>query len=286
MYLEHEIITDDNLTQIHFHASKASGDLVPAHWHNHLEVLFFTEGKMDACINDVSYELSPGDILIVNPGDIHSTHVLRESHYYLLQIPPVHLERIDADWKLLHFIEYLPLSLRSGSLNRELAGIFDQLSNLDAQREKGYQLLFLIQIYRFLYLLYTKGSTRLSAQSRSRTHRDFLRIEQSMEYVRENYHRQLTLAEIACHLSLTPEYFCRLFKKYTGQTFFTYVNQVRLLHFYQDLLQTGDSITLLMERNGITNYKVFIRTFKDAYGTTPQRLRKQHKESIASRGDT
>lgn len=286
MYLEHEIITDDNLTQLHFSASKSSGDLVPAHWHNHLEVLFFTDGKMDACINDVSYELSPGDILIVNPGDIHSTHVLRESHYYLLQVPPIHLERIDTDWKLLHFIEYLPLSPKSDSLNRELAGIFGQLSKLDTQREKGYQLLFLIQIYRFLYLLYTKGSTRLSAQSRNRTHRDFLRIEQSMEYVRQNYHRQFTLSEIAGHLSLTPEYFCRLFKKYTGQTFFTYVNQVRLLHFYQDLLQTGNSITLLMERNGITNYKVFIRTFKDAYGTTPQRLRKQHKESIAGRADT
>lgn len=281
MYLEHEIIADDTLTQLHFGAINTSGGLVPAHWHGHLEILLCTSGEMDACINDISYKLSVGDILIINPGDIHSTHVTRGGQYSLLQIPPVHLARIDADWELLHFTEFLPHSAANSSLNRELAGILHRLAELDTRREKGYQLLFLIEIYRFLYLLYTKGSTRLSIQSHSRTHRDFLRIQQSMEYVRQNYQRQFTLAEIAAHLSLSPEYFCRLFKKHTGQTFFTYVNQVRLLHFYQDLMQTGDSITLLMEKNGITNYKGFIRDFRDAYGDTPHRLRKRHKEVVA-----
>lgn len=98
-----------------------------------------------------------------------------------------------------------------------------------------------------------------------------------MQYVRKHYREQLSLNEVAAQLSITPEHFCRLFKKYTGQTFFTYVSQVRLLRFHQELIQTDESITFLLEKNGITNYKQFMRIFKEAYGTTPHRLRMKQK---------
>ncbi|MCQ4833424.1 helix-turn-helix domain-containing protein, partial [Hungatella sp. SL.1.14] len=67
---------------------------------------------------------------------------------------------------------------------------------------------------------------------------------------------------------------CRLFKKYTGQTFLAYVNSVRTMNFYEDLLKSDESITQLMVQNGLTNYKVFMRIFKEMYGTTPQKIRK------------
>ena len=277
MYCEHETINDDNLTQVYFSAVEDSNILVPAHWHRHLEVLYLTEGKMTAYINETSYELLPSDILIINPQDIHYTHALGDCRYYLLQIPSTHLERISMDWKLLHFSEYLPCHFSPDSLNSQLKGIFREFIDLDRKKEKGWHLLFLTRLYHFLYLLYTRGSSLLSVQNKNRTERDFLRIEQSMQYVRKHYREQISLNEIAVQLSVTPEYFCRLFKKYTGQTFFTYVSQVRLLRFYQELIQTDESITFLLEKNGITNYKQFMRMFKEAYGTTPHRLRMQQR---------
>lgn len=277
MNCEHETINDDNLTQVYFSAVNDFNLLVPAHWHRHLEVLFIIKGKMTAYINETCYELCASDILIINPQDIHYTHALGDCHYYLLQIPSAHLERISMDWKLLHFSEYLPHQNSLDSLNCQLSEIFQKFIELDLKREKGWQLIFLSQLYQFLYLLYTKSSTFLSIQNRNRTERDFLRIEQSMQYVRKHYREQLSLNEVAAQLSITPEHFCRLFKKYTGQTFFTYVSQVRLLRFHQELIQTDESITFLLEKNGITNYKQFMRIFKEAYGTTPHRLRMKQK---------
>lgn len=276
MYGSHETIWDDHLTQVRFSRVDASNDLILAHWHNHLEVLYLTGGHMTVCINETSYELVPSDILIVNPQDIHYTQAHGDSCYYLLQIPTVHLERISMDWRLIHFFEYIPCHSDSNSLNAGLSGILQEMIRLDQKRENGSHLLYLSQLYQFLYLLYTRGSSRLSVQNRNRTERDFQRIEQSMQFVRKNYRRPITLAEAAEHISVSPEYFCRLFKKYTGQTFFTYVSRVRLLYFYQELLHTDESITFLMERNGITNYKQFMRMFKEAYGTTPHKLRMQH----------
>lgn len=280
MNLSHETIKDDDLTQLYFATVDATNALLLAHWHNHLEIIYLIEGQMTAYINEVSYELSAGDILLVNPMDIHYTHAHGNCRYYLLQIPPTHLERITPDWKLLHFSEYIPYSAQTDSLSYGLCQLFTEFQRLDTTKEKGHHLLFLIHLYQLLYLLYTKDSSRLSAQSKSRTERDFLRIEQSMQYVKKNYRSQITLAGVSGYLCVTPEYFCRLFKKYTGQTFFTYVAQVRLHHFYQELLKTNESITFLLERNGITNYKQFMRMFKEAYGTTPHRLRTQNKNKL------
>lgn len=273
MSLSHEMIKDDNLTQFYFSEVDAENDLLPAHWHNHLEIICLNEGSMTAYINEKSYELTAGDILVVNPQDIHYTHAHGDCHYFLLQIPTVHLERISPDWKLVHFMEFIPFSSDKTALNNRLSSIFKELTRLNNTHENGYNLLLLIQLYQFLHLLYTKGSSILSAQRKSRTVRDFTRIEQSMQYAKKNFRRQISLAEIAEHIMVTPEYFCRLFKKYTGQTFFTYLAQIRLLNFYQDLMQTEESITYLLEKNGITNYKQFMIMFKEAYGTTPHRLR-------------
>lgn len=279
MNCEHETIHDDELTQVYFSSIENTDILVPAHWHQHLEVLYLTSGQMTASINETTYELHPSDILVVNPQDIHCTHALGDCHYYLLQIPSIHLERISTDWKLLHFSEYLPHTSSPDSLNFQLSEIFREFIELDQKREKGWHLLFFTRLYYFLYLLYTKGSSLLSIQNKKSTERDFQRIEQSMQYVRKHYREQITLNQIAELLCVTPEYFCRLFKKYTGQTFFTYVAQVRLLRFYQELMQTNESITFLLEKNGITNYKQFMRMFKETYGTTPHKLRMQQRGS-------
>lgn len=277
MNLSHEIIKDDDLTQLYFSRVEASNELLLPHWHHHLEIIYLEEGRMEGYINDISYEIFPGDILLVNPKDIHYTHVHGDCCYYLLQIPPLHLKRIDTDWKLIHFAEYFPRTSEENSSNFALAAVFEEFIHLSDKKEKGYQMLFLVQLYQLLYLLYTKESFLISAQKKSRTERDFLRIEQSMQFVKKNYRQQISLAEAAAQLSITPEYFCRLFKKYTGQTFLNYVSQIRLLHFYQDLLRTDESITFLLSRNGITNYKQFMRIFKEVYGTTPHRLRAEKK---------
>ena len=85
----------------------------------------------------------------------------------------------------------------------------------------------------------------------------------------------LSLSDISDRFALNPEYFCRFFKKNMGFTFLEYVNMVRLSHIYSDLMQTGDSITQIMERHGFINYKVFNRMFKEVYGCLPSKFRHQ-----------
>ena len=45
-------------------------------------------------------------------------------------------------------------------------------------------------------------------------------------------------------------------------SFLRYLNEVRVAHVYQDLVNTEEPISYIMEKNGFTNQKLFNRTFR------------------------
>ena len=57
-------------------------------------------------------------------------------------------------------------------------------------------------------------------------------------------------------------------------SFLNYLNEVRLAHVYHDLQTSDLPISEIMLQNGLTNQKLFNRTFKELYGCTPSEVRK------------
>ncbi|GEQ16314.1 MULTISPECIES: helix-turn-helix transcriptional regulator [Clostridium] len=50
------------------------------------------------------------------------------------------------------------------------------------------------------------------------------KLEPVLDYTKLNYNRAISIQEISDIAHLQPEYFCRKFKKYIGQTFLEYLN--------------------------------------------------------------
>lgn len=277
MNYTHELVQDDIELHLRFAVFDTRGEYFPAHWHNHLEILYIIEGSMSAYVNDHRYKLQSRDILIINPKEIHSTQFPGSIRYLLLQIPLDDLRRLLPDFETLQFNDYYPHETTGCKSSAKMETLLLGMKNEFEKRNDGYQLLFTSHFYEFLHELYTNHSIKLSAQSKNKAAKNLLRIERIMDYVKSHYKDPVTLDEIAGQLSISPEYFCRMFKKNTNQTFLEYVNTVRLVHFYNDLIHSNDSITYLLDQNGITNYKVFIRMFKKVYGTTPGKIRKDKR---------
>ena len=100
------------------------------------------------------------------------------------------------------------------------------------------------------------------------------RIRKVMSYVEEHYKENISLQDVSDLLGIGKEYFCRFFKKNMGLSFLQYLNEVRLSHIYQGLMDTDLPIAELMEENGFSNQKLFNRSFKELYGCTPSSVRK------------
>ena len=77
------------------------------------------------------------------------------------------------------------------------------------------------------------------------------RIRKVMSYVEEHYKENISLQDVSDLLGIGKEYFCRFFKKNMGISFLQYLNEVRLSHIYQRLMDTDLPVAELMEENGL-----------------------------------
>jgi len=273
--LRHEIIAHIDDLPVYFSSHRQSTQLVPSHWHKHVEVLYIANGNMTIILNTDTHLLRSGDIFVINSEYIHSTIVKDFAELFLLQIPYDFLDSSIRNMDFIHFREHF--SCLNLGKNNHFKTMQDQLLTMHkiySKKEDGYPFLFNSALNTFLYELYanfttSKSDTTLAASDKQREH-----LKKAIDYMSANYKEAISLQEIASHLALNQEYFCRMFKKNIGTTFLHYLNQIRLTHIYSDLLNTRDSITNLQERHGFTNYKVFNRMFKETYGCTPSQVRK------------
>lgn len=272
----HEIIASKTGLPVNFDIHKTYNQLVPSHWHNHLEILYIFHGTMYIVRNDEKYTINENELFVVNSGDIHLTRSPGYVEALLLQIPYELLNQSISAYKSIRFREYF-----SESEIPEFKSMVNELCTMRSlyeKKEDGYQFLFISCLNQFLHTLYIHYSIRENLEEKNKTVKHLSRLKEIIDYVEQNYSDPISLDKAASLAALNPEYFCRTFKKYTGFTFLEYVNLVRLTHIHSDLLETDDNITVIQERHGFTNYKVFNRMFKDAYGCTPSKLRStEHK---------
>ena len=100
------------------------------------------------------------------------------------------------------------------------------------------------------------------------------RVEQVIAFIRKNYHRKLTLAEMAATVHLSRFRLSHLFKIDTGTSPERFLSKVRLEEAKR--LLEGEFLTVkeVMNQVGISDPSYFTRRFKAAYGVTPAKCRR------------
>lgn len=95
-------------------------------------------------------------------------------------------------------------------------------------------------------------------------------IEQSIKYVRENYNKELSVAEVSTQLGLNCAYFCRLFKKNTGYTFVQYVTNYKI-HLAAHLFERYPmKVHEVANEVGYDDSNYFSLLFKKIMGIAPK----------------
>ena len=282
MEFKHELVKPNEDISVVFLTIEEHANIVPKHWHNHMEIIYILEGSLEVAINNSVYTVLKDQLIAISPRDIHSTINKHGNKSILLQIPYEFLENNIKDVQNLHFdctpyimdTEKIPYQKDIKLLLKSFAAFYDS-------KPLGYKLKTNSIIYDLLFILVNKFSTFIPQADIQNTVRYLDRLDLITKYVKSHYDNSISLDEISAHAGLNPEYFSRFFKKYMGMTFLNYLNSIRLQHFYIDLTNTDYSITELLEKNGFTNYKIFMKLFKETYGCTPKEARKLlHKKYL------
>jgi AraC-like DNA-binding protein len=99
------------------------------------------------------------------------------------------------------------------------------------------------------------------------------RLRRSVEFMHDNFARDLQLGEIAAAAYLSEYHFARLFKRITGQTPHAYLATLRVEHASRMLAETDLAISEVAERVGYQSASHFGKVFRTATGLTPTAYR-------------
>ena len=103
-------------------------------------------------------------------------------------------------------------------------------------------------------------------------------IQRAIDFLQENYSRELTLPIVAAHTGFSPDYFSRIFKEETGTNFSTYLTRLRLKKALELLMTTNMKVYEVSSEVGYTNMSYFSTVFKKEYGVNPFDFKNSSKQ--------
>jgi len=104
-------------------------------------------------------------------------------------------------------------------------------------------------------------------------------VKKAIEYIINNYEKDISLSSIAEKVNVSPQYLSKLFKEECGRGFTNYLNNIRIEQA-KLLLAEGVPLKNLAQSSGFNNYTYFFTVFKEVTGMTPQ----QYEKTILKEG--
>jgi AraC-like DNA-binding protein len=103
------------------------------------------------------------------------------------------------------------------------------------------------------------------------TENEGIRIGNIYNYIMQNYTEPITLEDVSKAAFMTSESFCRYFKKHTGNTFVTFLNEVRINEACKILnANKVESISAAAYQCGFKSITNFNRVFRSVTGKSPR----------------
>ncbi len=253
-------------------------EFVEMHLHDEAEFIKVYSGSMSVFANNTEYILTPGDIMMINRNVPHSTHLSKGIITGLLQI---RIEKFIANNDSPIFSVYCfvnenknPLVfLKKGDeitnkIDFLLTSIISEYSNNKTGNDifiNGYAHQLVGTLYR--YGIAEDYFSKISKKS-------IEKIVPVLEYIEENYSKQITLDELGNIMHLNPEYLSRKFKKTTSKNIFEYLNYVRIENSKKLLSNTDLSVLDVACEVGYNSISYFYRCFVKNCGCSPSVYRK------------
>ena len=128
-------------------------------------------------------------------------------------------------------------------------------------------------LYLFVDALVQTSSTRLSAQGNQL--KDFY-IQEAVNYIEQNYQRNLTVEEVADACRLNRSYFSKVFRDTMGESPQGFLLHYRMARAAQLLTESRLPISTISAMVSYPNQLHFSRAFKNVYGISPRDYRAKH----------
>ena len=283
---EFEVAADD-FGSITYLEHGSSSSLVRWHCHEEYELHIISASHGKVFIGDYVGNFAPGHIVLTGPNLPHNwisdcggcTEAVRDKVIKFDHTAFVRLHEVMPE------LAELTVLLRGSSYGLEFdsakASLYEPM--FDAVRDSQ----GLTRLIHFLGLLRALARDERRVQLSSREFCDYqpktsvYLVNQAIQYISQNYTRQLTLKDVSQHVGMpSSSAFSRFFHKSTGIKYIEFIKKLRVSKACEQLERSDNQITQICFDVGFANVANFNRHFLSIKGMTPRQYRERCKQKF------
>lgn len=259
-------------------AHKIDADLqyVSLHHHSFYEVNFLISGDVTYSIENRSYRIFPGDVIIISPKELHQVFIdVNSGPYerYTLWITPELLAQLSTkdtdlcscfDINKPHYSNLLKLShSQRNTMHTLLEETFQESGNSEFGAD-----CFINALLISLMVLINRFSSTNAIQPDSETRMNAL-VSEIISYINLHYGEPLSLEILSEKFHVSKYHLCHEFSNRMEISIYKYLQKKRLL-ISRQMLSQGMKPTEVFSACGFNDYTGFYRAFCAEYGMSPR----------------
>lgn len=246
------------------------------HSHQYNEIYFLQSGKCNVYIDNETYYLEDGSVLFI-PAFKEHTFIYPFTQDVKRTVLYISTEQLnwyfDGNFKKeidnLFINKHLQLTRKSFS---NLSNMFEKIQfekyNIDNMSES------LTKAYFFELIIYLIRCHRYTNNINQKTNLSNITIGEIVNFIEDNYNRQLTLPETAARFGISESGLTKKIKTFTNMTFKEYLTKTRIEAAKSLLISSEKNITDIAYECGYNSSNFFGDVFKKSVGMSPSSYRK------------
>ena len=251
----------------------------PPHWHTDIEVIMPITNNYTAVLRDTTYILEPGDIMIIPSGELHELSAPENGNRYIMLIDHAVLREVNGFDSI--YSKFFPCAVFRKKDNIEEHSILENILKQIVSENTRQLALYEASLHSLIIAFFVQaGRIQFSSietlnDVKAEKQQYYIDVFYNLcSYMNDHCTEDLTVDELATMTGFSTSQFIRLFKKFTGVTYYEYLTKRKISYAEVLLLDRTDlSISDIAMRSGFNSLATFNRVFKQNLNCTPSEYR-------------
>ena len=274
----------NSLESFGFYANKLiqHNNIMPSyHSHFHYEILYIASGAKKIIVNNsVTYTLDKTCIALLKPHLIHQVRSAspNSQQRVLIQITADLMEEF-CQFASPRIADCFNMSvLKLSAYSQKMLNYFVSSLIALSPQSPDYTMKGKVLLSNLLLLLTEEFNEQNATDDASINRTEQYYANQIAEYIANNFHKSLTISDLAEKLHFSKTHVSRIFKNSMNTTLHKYLVSVRIINAKEMLLEDNASVYSVAFKCGFNSPEAFARAFRQHMGCSPSEYVKLNNE--------
>jgi AraC-like DNA-binding protein len=268
---DHDSAEDFYANTLEDHLITRHKDIALPHSHNFYLAILFTQGSGMHEVDFSAYEVKPGALFFLTPGQTHHWELSEDTKGYIFFHTRPFYELLYTKNTLSQFpfyysIHSTPCLYLDHESSEKLTALFKQVYT-ENHLANPFKELALNSLINLIYITAARLYEDTTAPLNNNAY--YIKFRKLEELVEQHYKQEKSPAEYASMLAMTPKHLNRITQAVTGKTATDVILDRVLLEAKKEMVLQRGSLNQIADDLGYIDYAYFSRLFKAKTGETP-----------------